>query len=334
MTKGPSKDSDQPGHLPILIKVFAVSFFSSLGPKPSLCRHGRLWQTPKLISDSHVNLLVYLYSGSILKHLKNLYLPSIWNPWQWNFCWKEAAIFPHQSSLHANQTICLWNMAKPFGHQSSRHANQTTCLWNMAKPFGHQSSLHANQTICLWNMAKPFGHQSSLHANRTTCLWNMAKPFGHQSSLHANRTTCLWNMAKPFGHQSSLHANQTTCLWNMAKPFGHQSSLHANQTICLWNMAKPFGHQSSLHANQTTCLWYMAKPFGFQCCFITYQVMPSLNVFNPFHLLLWGGFIKHSLIIAFSILLSIEELVWLEWPQKHIPIEPRVNLLYNVRLPD
>ena len=33
MTCAPSKDSDQPGHPPSLIRVFAVSSLGSLGPK-------------------------------------------------------------------------------------------------------------------------------------------------------------------------------------------------------------------------------------------------------------------------------------------------------------
>ena len=37
MTSAPSKDSDQPGHLPSLIGVFAERFLGSLGPNASSC---------------------------------------------------------------------------------------------------------------------------------------------------------------------------------------------------------------------------------------------------------------------------------------------------------
>ena len=39
----PSKDSDQPGHPPSLIRVFAVHSVGSLGPKVSSCGLRRLW---------------------------------------------------------------------------------------------------------------------------------------------------------------------------------------------------------------------------------------------------------------------------------------------------
>ena len=39
----PSKDSDQPGHLPSLIRVFAVRLMGSYRPKLSSCGQRRLW---------------------------------------------------------------------------------------------------------------------------------------------------------------------------------------------------------------------------------------------------------------------------------------------------
>ena len=42
MTRTPSKDSDQPGHLPSLIRIFAVCSMGSLGPKLSSCGQRRL----------------------------------------------------------------------------------------------------------------------------------------------------------------------------------------------------------------------------------------------------------------------------------------------------
>ena len=43
MTCAPSEDSDQPGHLPSLIRVFAVRSMGSEGPKVSSGGQGRLW---------------------------------------------------------------------------------------------------------------------------------------------------------------------------------------------------------------------------------------------------------------------------------------------------
>ena len=47
MTCAPSEDSDQPGHLPSLIRVFAVCFMGSVGLRASSCRQGKLM--PRLI---------------------------------------------------------------------------------------------------------------------------------------------------------------------------------------------------------------------------------------------------------------------------------------------
>ena len=43
MVCAPSEDSDQPGHLPSLIRVFAVRSVGSWGPNVSSCGQRRLW---------------------------------------------------------------------------------------------------------------------------------------------------------------------------------------------------------------------------------------------------------------------------------------------------
>ena len=43
LTCAPSEDSDQPGHPPSLIRVFAVRSMGSKGPKLSSCGQRRLW---------------------------------------------------------------------------------------------------------------------------------------------------------------------------------------------------------------------------------------------------------------------------------------------------
>ena len=61
MTCAPSEDSYQPGHLPSLIRVFAMCFMGSQGPNPS---SGRQWRPDAQADLSfrciHVILLVFL----------------------------------------------------------------------------------------------------------------------------------------------------------------------------------------------------------------------------------------------------------------------------------
>ena len=49
----PSEDSDQPGHPPSLIRVFAVCLMGSWGPKRSSCGQRRLWSD---LADAQVDL--------------------------------------------------------------------------------------------------------------------------------------------------------------------------------------------------------------------------------------------------------------------------------------
>ena len=58
MTCAPNKDSDQPGHPPSLIRVFAMHLMDSQGPK-----FFSWWQLGR-----QVNLLVLSCFGSIIKH--------------------------------------------------------------------------------------------------------------------------------------------------------------------------------------------------------------------------------------------------------------------------
>ena len=67
-----SEDSDQPGHLPSLIRVFAVHSMGSSGPKLSSCGQRRLWSAgrmPRLIwvfAGRTVILLVLSCRGSYI----------------------------------------------------------------------------------------------------------------------------------------------------------------------------------------------------------------------------------------------------------------------------
>ena len=72
MIYAPSEDSDQPGHPPSLIRVFAVCSMSSWGPKVSSCRQQRLirlgrcpgWSESWL--SAQVILLVLSWGGSLM----------------------------------------------------------------------------------------------------------------------------------------------------------------------------------------------------------------------------------------------------------------------------
>ena len=61
----PSEDSDQPGHPPSLIRVFAVHSIGSLGPKVSSCGQRRLWSDwADVFAGRTVILLVLSWGGS------------------------------------------------------------------------------------------------------------------------------------------------------------------------------------------------------------------------------------------------------------------------------
>ena len=50
----PSEDSDQPGHLPSLIRVFTVHSVGSLGTKLSSCGQRRLWSYAFLVGEQEI----------------------------------------------------------------------------------------------------------------------------------------------------------------------------------------------------------------------------------------------------------------------------------------
>ena len=70
MTCAPSKDSDQPGHSPSLMRVFALCSVGSLGSKVSSCGQQRLWsdwvdaQADLSLCWVHIILLVLSCTGS------------------------------------------------------------------------------------------------------------------------------------------------------------------------------------------------------------------------------------------------------------------------------
>ena len=71
MIYAPSEDSDQPGHPPSLIRVFAVHSVGSWGPNLSSCGQWRLWsdwtdaQADLSLLGAQIILLVLSWEGSI-----------------------------------------------------------------------------------------------------------------------------------------------------------------------------------------------------------------------------------------------------------------------------
>ena len=65
MACAPSEESDQPGHPPSLIRVFAVRSVGSWGPNVSSCGQRRLW------SDWAVILFVLSWGGSYVRNMIN-----------------------------------------------------------------------------------------------------------------------------------------------------------------------------------------------------------------------------------------------------------------------
>ena len=76
----PSEDSDQPGHPPSLIGVFAVRSMVSLGPKVSSCGHRRLWLD---WADAQADLSVHWAHS----HIVGFVMSRLIFPWYW---WRKT----------------------------------------------------------------------------------------------------------------------------------------------------------------------------------------------------------------------------------------------------
>ena len=89
MTCVPSKDSDQPGHPPSLIRVLALRFMGSSGPSAASWGQGRLWLDLNLCW-AHVILLVLSCGGSYQvatgEEVFELYFAFIYSWYNWMTC--------------------------------------------------------------------------------------------------------------------------------------------------------------------------------------------------------------------------------------------------------
>ena len=103
MVCAPSEDSDQPGHPPSLIRVFAVRSMGSQGPKPSSCGQRRLWSN---WVDAQTDL-----------SLRWAHMPFCW------FC-HEAARFSITSLFHK---ICYDDLRPP--HCTTPAVISMNSLW-------------------------------------------------------------------------------------------------------------------------------------------------------------------------------------------------------------
>ena len=74
----PSEDSDQPGHLPRLIRIIAVRSMGSYGPKLSSCGQWRLWsdwadaQADLSLRWAHTHFVGFVMSRLIWNWLENV----------------------------------------------------------------------------------------------------------------------------------------------------------------------------------------------------------------------------------------------------------------------
>ena len=70
----PSEDSDQPGHPPSLIRVFAERFWGSLGPNPFSCGQWRLIRLGGRLGwfESSLGAQTILWFCHVQAHFKNL----------------------------------------------------------------------------------------------------------------------------------------------------------------------------------------------------------------------------------------------------------------------
>ena len=69
MTCAPSEDSEQPGHLPNLIRVFAMRSMGSLGPKISSCEQRRLIRLGVCPGYSESSMGAH-FAGFVVRRLK------------------------------------------------------------------------------------------------------------------------------------------------------------------------------------------------------------------------------------------------------------------------
>ena len=75
MTCAPSEDSDQPGHLPCLIRVLAVRSMGSWGPKLSSCGWQRFWSDwadARLICLCRVHMPFCLFCHEVVVRMVNI----------------------------------------------------------------------------------------------------------------------------------------------------------------------------------------------------------------------------------------------------------------------
>ena len=71
----PSEDSDQPGHPPILVRVFAVRLMDRQGPKFSSCGQRRLWSdwADATLLGFVMRRLIYFYlTGSLIMQMSRI----------------------------------------------------------------------------------------------------------------------------------------------------------------------------------------------------------------------------------------------------------------------
>ena len=137
MTCAPSEDSDQPGHPPSLIRVFAVRFMDSWGPNASSCGQRRLWSGwSELLLGAHIILLVLSWGGLNVYAQKFSHSYSEQCRWTNRFnpncllSWIEFFL------AHLSRRLTRWAYSIPMVRRRRPHFQ----TWTSLKPFGQSWS--------------------------------------------------------------------------------------------------------------------------------------------------------------------------------------------------
>ena len=155
MTCAPSEDSDQPGHLPSLIRVFAVHMKKAWALNYILSSQQSLWsdwadaQADLSLRWAHSHLLVLSYGGSstIFFLLKfDFYIHLAWikghSIWKMNCIWKWMKLKKHvkiyiKTPIKENEQFCSGSLIHSFilqcFHFLHNHSFTTLLSWKYFK---------------------------------------------------------------------------------------------------------------------------------------------------------------------------------------------------------
>ena len=104
----PSEDSDQPGHLPSLIRVFAVCMKKAWVLRYPLSAHRRLWSDwADAQADLSLRWAHRLFVGFVMRWLKKLWHKNLKSP-EWTLKTINIKATPHFSRFYFSYIKCFW----------------------------------------------------------------------------------------------------------------------------------------------------------------------------------------------------------------------------------